>query len=354
MKLRSLNKSLPNLSKTTAAHPLQLDRDFAGRQILGTRDEQQDSYAFSIVEGDENGADKLLVIIADGMGGYVGGREASLAAVRGFVDAFFEALDGPYEASDPAVGGTPAVASQNVEAASRCLPEDTKRQDAASTVSGHSEPSASPCPEGATSQSPGQASAPPWVKEENAVCPVGSASALKKALTAANQAVDKMIAADADTLGEAGTTLLAALVERDSIQWISVGDSPLLLWSKGKLTRLNADHSMRAVFADKVAAGQMRAADIASHPERNALLAVLNGLEILKIDEPSAPVSLTSCDMVIAASDGLLTLSAEEISKELKKLCAEPVIDIVRALLSTVEKKANPKQDNTTIAIIRV
>ena len=69
MKLRSLNKSLPNLSKTTAAHPLQLDRDFAGRQILGTRDEQQDSYAFSIVEGDENGADKLLVTIADGMGG---------------------------------------------------------------------------------------------------------------------------------------------------------------------------------------------------------------------------------------------------------------------------------------------
>ena len=49
--------------------PLALDRDFAGRQILGTRDEQQDSYAFSIVEGDENGADKLLVTIADGMGG---------------------------------------------------------------------------------------------------------------------------------------------------------------------------------------------------------------------------------------------------------------------------------------------
>ena len=58
--------------------------------------------------------------------------------------------------------------------------------------------------------------------------------------------------------------------------------------------------------------------------------------------------------MVIAASDGLLTLTTAEISKELKKLCAEPVIDIVRALLSTVEKKANPKQDNTTIAIIRV
>ena len=163
-----------------------------------------------------------------------------------------------------------------------------------------------------------------------------------------------MIAADPDTFAEAGTTLLAALVERGSIQWISVGDSPLLLWSKGKLTRLNADHSMRAVFVEKVAAGQMRAADIATHPERNALLAVLNGLEIIKIDDPSAPVSLMPGDMVIAASDGLLTLSVEEISKELKKVCAKPVIEIVRALLSTVEKKANSKQDNTTIAIIRV
>ena len=331
---------MPILSNKTEPQstPLQLDRDFAGRQILGTRDEQQDSYAFSIVEGDEKGAEKLLVIIADGMGGYVGGREASLAAVRGFVDAFFEALDAPEDAPDP-------------EAASRRLPEETKRQDAASTVNDSSD---FPCPEGASSSSPGQASAPPWVKKENAVFPVGAASALKNAILAANQAVDKMIAEDPDTFAEAGTTLVAALVERGSVRWISVGDSPLLLWSKGKLTRLNADHSMRAVFAEKVAAGQMRAGDIATHPDRNALLAVLNGLEILKIDDPSAPVSLMPGDMVIAASDGLLTLPVEEISKELKKLCAEPVIDIARTLLSKVEKKANPKQDNTTIAIIRV
>lgn len=344
MKLRSLNKSLPTLSKTTAAHPLQLDRDFAGRQILGTRDEQQDSYAFSIVEGDEKGTDKLLVIIADGMGGYVGGREASLAAVRGFVDAFFEALDGPEIAPETSVGGMAAVPSQISDGESALT---AQRPPSNST-------SAPPCPEGATSQSPGQASAKPWVKEEKPSCPVGAAFALRKALLDANQAVDKMIAADPDTFAEAGTTLLAALVERGSIQWISVGDSPLLLWSKGKLTRLNADHSMRAVFVEKVAAGQMRAADIATHPERNALLAVLNGLEIIKIDDPSAPVSLMPGDMVIAASDGLLTLSVEEISKELKKVCAKPVIEIVRALLSTVEKKANSKQDNTTIAIIRV
>lgn len=303
---------MPILSnKTPAHHPqhLQVDRDFAGRQILGTRDEQQDFYAFSIVEGDENGADKLLVIVADGVGGHIGGREASLAAVSGFVDAFFEALDAPDDAPETNAGGSPDVACENAEAVNN-----------------------SPAPR----------------------CPVGARASLRTALTAANRAVDQMITSDPETLGEAGTTLVAALVERNSIQWISVGDSPLLLWSKGKLRRLNADHSMRAVFAEKVAAGQMRAGDIATHPERNALLAVLNGLEILNIDDPAEPVSLEPGDMVIAASDGLLTLSAAEISKELKKLNKAPVIDVVSSLLHKVEKKSNPKQDNTSIAIVRI
>lgn len=337
------------LPTKTGPQPLLLDRDFAGRQILGIRDEQQDSYAFSIVEGDDAGAGKLLIIIADGMGGHVGGREASLAAVSGFVDAFFEALDAPQETSHSPDGGTPAVASCG-------LPEDTERQDAApaerSTAS--DPPSPNPCPEGASSPSPGQASAPPGVNEEKAPCPVGATSPLKTALTAANRAVDIMIAADPDTLGEAGTTLVAAVIERGSVRWISVGDSPLLLWSKGKLSRLNADHSMRAIFAEKVAAKQMRAADVNIHPERNALLAVLNGLEILKIDDPAGPVSLAPGDMVIAASDGLLTLTAAEISKELKRLRTAPALDVVRSLLEKVEKKANPKQDNTSIAIVRV
>ena len=326
---------MPILSKKTPAQQpqhLQLDRNFAGRQILGSRDEQQDSYAFSIVEGDENGADKLLVIVADGMGGYVGGREASLAAVSGFVDAFFEAIDAPEDVTEPTIGGTVAVPSHipDEESALTAQHPPSSPGDDSSLESGPS------CPD-LTLPSPEEIKSP-----------------LKTALLAANHAVDQMIAADPDSLGEAGTTLVAAVIERDSVRWISVGDSPLLLWSKGKLSRLNADHSMRAVFAEKVAAGQMRAGDIATHPERNALLAVLNGLEILKIDNPAEPVPLVSGDMVIAASDGLLTLSAAEISKELKKLQKAPILDVVRSLLDKVEKKANPKQDNTTITIVRV
>jgi serine/threonine protein phosphatase PrpC len=335
---------LPILSKKpTGQQPqhLQLDRDFAGRQILGSRDEQQDSYAFSIVEGDEKGADKLLVIVADGMGGHVGGREASLAAVSGFVDAFFEAIDAREIASESHAGGMASVLSKISDEESAL----TAQRPPPNAASAPPLPD-SPSTEAITSPSSGQASVPPG--------PERASAPLKTALLAANLAVDKMIATDPDTLGEAGTTLVATVIERGSVRWISVGDSPLLLWRKGKLTRLNADHSMRAVFAEKVAVGQMRARDIATHPERNALLAVLNGLEILKIDDPVEPMPLVSGDMVIAASDGLLTLTVAEISKELKKLQKAPVLDVVRSLLEKVEKKANPKQDNTSIAIVRV
>ncbi|MFR4436337.1 MAG: PP2C family protein-serine/threonine phosphatase [Akkermansia muciniphila] len=53
-----------------------------GDQILGARSNQQDS--FSILAGE----DILVLVLADGMGGYTGGELASRAAVEGCLRAF--------------------------------------------------------------------------------------------------------------------------------------------------------------------------------------------------------------------------------------------------------------------------
>lgn len=299
----------PMILRAPSRPRLILDHDFAGRQIIGSRDEQQDSYAFSIVDGDDEGAERLLVVIADGMGGHLGGRQASQTALKAFVDAFFEALDAPTESK-----GDGKDANKGASAL---------RDDALAVGATHDAGSR-------------------------------EATALQYALTAANRAVDEMIETDPDTLGEAGTTLVAALVNRQFVHWISVGDSPLLLWRKGKLAQLNADHSMRRVLAEKVAARQMRASDAKIHPERNTLIAALNGAEILKIDIPAEPFALKRGDILLAASDGLLTLAHAEISKTLKKLRAAPAVEVVHRLLEGALEKAHPKQDNTTLAVVRI
>ena len=69
---------------------MKVGRDFAGRQLLGSRKAQEDSYAFSIIADSEGVVEKLLVVIADGLGGHSAGQKASQVAVEAFVEEFFQ------------------------------------------------------------------------------------------------------------------------------------------------------------------------------------------------------------------------------------------------------------------------
>ena len=276
---------------------MRVDADFAGCQILGQRDEQQDAYGFSIVLAGENEyeAQTLLITVADGMGGYTGGREASAEALRAFVEGYFGYLDG--------------------RKVSAKAPDAYDRYD-----------------------------------DENCF----SSWALAAALGVANGALDNLIRKNPEKLEEAGTTLLGAVVSRSLVAWISVGDSLLLLWRKGEIRRLNADHSMRAVLAQKVAARQMLPSDLATHPERNVLLSALLGGEIQDVDSPEKATPLQGGDILLAASDGLLTLGSDELASTIGRLRDKSAIKIAQRLVKAVESKRTPKQDNATVAVVKI
>ena len=69
---------------------------------------------------------------------------------------------------------------------------------------------------------------------------------LRTGLDHANRAIDDAIRENL-SLGGMGTTLVAAAVTTDGLEWVSVGDSPLLIYRDGRLKRLNEDHSMAPV-----------------------------------------------------------------------------------------------------------
>ena len=176
---------------------------------------------------------------------------------------------------------------------------------------------------------------------------------LRSAMLAANEALASAMDDNPDLEGM-GTTLLAVVVTEHSLQWVSVGDSPLYLYRDGELSQINEDHSMMPLLIEQVKKGKLEEQDIGTHPDRNVLRAAMTGEELELVDCPLEAVSLMPGDIVIVASDGIQTLDEAAIKMRLdrhKSLTAE---GITKKLLKAVVTVANPKQDNTSINVIRI
>ncbi len=175
------------------------------------------------------------------------------------------------------------------------------------------------------------------------------AGRLRAALDAANRAIDDAVRENL-SLDGMGATMVAAAVTTDGLEWISVGDSPLYLYRGGRLKRLNEDHSMAPVIEalrenDPVTARGMNP---------NELRSALVGFEITKVDTSPMPELLLPGDLVVAATDGLNTLSVGETASIISDCRSDGPEAVTDALLAAVAARAAPIQDNATVAIIEI
>lgn len=165
------------------------------------------------------------------------------------------------------------------------------------------------------------------------------------ALGAANAAVG------AELRGAGGTTLIAAFICAGVIWWVSVGDSPLLLRRNGRLQRLNADHSLRAVLLEYVAAGTMTHTEAMQRGHQ--LRSALTGDEMALVDSPFVPCPLLPGDRVLVASDGadellLMPVLTAEVCAILDAPGGNPAVSLVESC----RRLADPAADNVTIVSV--
>ena len=148
-----------------------------------------------------------------------------------------------------------------------------------------------------------------------------------------------------------GCTLVGLHISGQGINWISVGDSPLFLVRKNQLIRLNEDHSMAPLIEKSLRDGKITIDEANQHPQRHSLRSALMGSELALIDTPSTTFPLQAGDVVILASDGILSLADDEILKTVKSSLKSSAENMTSALLMAVRNKRRPRQDNTTVQV---
>lgn len=169
----------------------------------------------------------------------------------------------------------------------------------------------------------------------------------------ANRRIAAEIKAKGKAVAGMGTTMLAMLVRGREVRWLSVGDSPLYRVSGGRIERLNRIHSRATALAEEVKAGRLTEAEARQDPSRHTLTSALIGEVIYEVDDPPA-MGVEVGDVLVAATDGIETLTGGEIAEVVVGQANRGALEIAEALLAAVAAKKMPRQDNTTVVVVRI
>ena len=175
---------------------------------------------------------------------------------------------------------------------------------------------------------------------------------LLKSLQSANDAIAVKVRAN-PILSGMGSTLVAAVFADEGVEWVSVGDSPLLLFRHGEIALLNEDHSLAPELDRLAALGRMTPEEAKSDPRRHMLRSAVTGDDLDLVDVSRRPLALEAGDYVILASDGLQTLETSEIQRVVKAYAEAGAEAVADALIREVEAMRDPHQDNTTVIAVR-
>ena len=173
---------------------------------------------------------------------------------------------------------------------------------------------------------------------------------LRQALAHANREVGIAVEAN-PALAGMGTTLVAALFLAGRSEWLSVGDSFILLWRDGKLRCVNPLHIYANELDELARRGEITAEQAAGDPDRSALTSAVQGTVLGEVAQ--GEIDLHPGDVVILASDGIATLGEHRIAATCREEADTGGAEgIATALIGQIDDLGLTGQDNATVAVI--
>ncbi len=141
-----------------------------------------------------------------------------------------------------------------------------------------------------------------------------------------------------------GTTCVMALVTKEMLLFVNIGDSSGFVFKDHKLKKVTKDHTLVNFLVET---GELSEEDAINHPKKNVLMRALGATDKCEIDMFEVE---TDVDAIMLCSDGLTNmLSFEQIERVLN----EDDITMDNKLIKLV-KKANVRGglDNISIAYL--
>ena len=148
-----------------------------------------------------------------------------------------------------------------------------------------------------------------------------------------------------------GSTVVAAHHDGRELAWLSVGDSPMWLFTGGKLVRLNADHSMAPVLDRLVRDSELSPGEARVDSRRNMLRSAVTASKAKIVDCAARSCRVGPDEFLLIASDGIQTLAEEDIERHLAAANGDTEA-AADALFSAVRDAAGPGQDNMTFLLL--
>lgn len=152
----------------------------------------------------------------------------------------------------------------------------------------------------------------------------------------------------------AGTTIVSAMVKENGLYWLSVGDSKIYIYRKGKMICPVVEHNYRMILNRMLSEGKIdRTAYNNELPKAEALVSYLGMGGIKYMDINQNPFLLEAGDQILLCSDGLYkSIDEDEILDILDHRMSLEVK--TKMLIDKALANGGPKQDNTSVILIQV
>lgn len=172
-----------------------------------------------------------------------------------------------------------------------------------------------------------------------------NANRLLTAVMLANKRVWKEADQRQDYTGM-GTTIVAALADKDTISFVSAGDSRAYRLRNRSFQQMTVDDSWVQAAVDE---GVLLPEEAESHPMKNIITKAIGAKENIDITVDEYP--LEDADLYLLCSDGLHGMIPEARLSEIVKASDGSLPDLVRELIAAANR--NGGKDNITALALR-